>query len=228
MAEVRWWAVCLLPLLLWMGGSEAKAYGTNATLTSTPASPMVFDGTSTFTLTVTVASLNPNSIHTVMFFQHDPLTAVNTLLESQTSQSSDGTGHLSTTSSALAQPGQGTFLFFARVSEDVNPGVNTLDTPMLSVAFLGISQVTAEHTSRILPTLRATVEGIPPATPALVAGVVVDFEIAEFTVCSAVTNASGVATCHLLGVVIGPDTYTARFVGNDRFLLSNDSAEFFP
>jgi len=118
-------------------------------------------------------------------------------------------------------------LFFARVTENAN-AANTFDTPLLPVAFLGGSKVTAEHAWRLLPTLRATVEGVSPATPALVAGVVVDFEVAGYTVCSAVTNANGVATCHLLGVVLGPDTYTARFVGNDRFLPSNDTAEFFP
>jgi len=60
--------VFLLPLLTWMGGSEAKAYGTQATLISNPASPIAFDNSSTFTLTVTVDNVNSSSDHEVKFF----------------------------------------------------------------------------------------------------------------------------------------------------------------
>jgi len=106
--------------------------------------------------------------------------------------------------------------------------MNVHDTNLLAVQILGLSQVTAYPAFRILPTLRATVEGIPPATPALLEGVVVEFEVAGHTVCAAVTDADGIATCPLIAIILGPATYTASFAGNDRFFPSEDTAPFVP
>jgi hypothetical protein len=45
-------------------------------------------------------------------------------------------------------------------------------------------------------------------------------------VCSGTTNSAGVASCKVLGVVLGPANYTARFAGDTNNLPSTATGAF--
>jgi hypothetical protein len=61
--------------------------------------------------------------------------------------------------------------------------------------------------------------------PAAIEGAVVDFTLGGAD-CSGVTDANGMAACHLVPDVPGPSTLTAGFAGTAQFLPSSDAVGF--
>lgn len=84
----------------------------------------------------------------------------------------------------------------------------------------------AANSPRVFPKFRATLTRTFDGAP--LSGRTVAFRVSGTTVCSAVTNAAGVATCGTIGVILGPASYTATFGGDASYVGSTATGGFGP
>jgi hypothetical protein len=86
------------------------------------------------------------------------------------------------------------------------------------------THLVAAPASRLNPTFSAKLTRLSDGAP--LANQKVTFSISGFDVCSATTNTTGVATCHTLGIVLGPSSYGARFAGDATYLPATATGPF--
>jgi Bacterial Ig-like domain (group 3)/Putative Ig domain len=175
------------------------------------ANPSVYGQVVTFTATVAGAAPNAYTpTGTVSFSDGTVSLGSATLVH--------GTASLSSSSLAVGghpitatYSGDGNFLTSS--SNTVNQMVNKAATALV-----------AAPASRLNPTFSATLTRVVDGAP--IAGRKLTFSVSGIAVCSGVTNASGVASCHTIGIVLGPTSYGVSFAGDASYLATTTSGRF--
>jgi hypothetical protein len=125
---------------------------------------------------------------------------------------------------SLTSLSAGTHVITASYSGDTNVEASNSNS-VVQVVQRASTTLVAEPTRRLFPHFSATLtrsfDGLP------LAGQVVTFSATGTVICSATTDTSGKAACApILGLVIGPDSYTGSYGGSANYQASTGNGRF--